>query len=31
VAAPLHVALDLCGQGGEIASAAVTGNKDKLM
>jgi hypothetical protein len=31
VAAPLHVVLDLRGQGGEIASAAVIDNNDELM
>jgi hypothetical protein len=31
VAAPLHVVLDLLGQGGEIALAAVIGNNDEPM
>jgi hypothetical protein len=31
VAASLHVALDLRGQGGAIALAAVTGNNDEPM
>ena len=31
VAAPLHVAVDLCSQGGEIALAALIDNNDEPM